>query len=1208
MLTSTSCPEVSAYRQLTAGQLPVEQAESLLQHLEACDACVAKIRTLPASDTLIEWIRQGKSSPSSEEKPLTPLMQRLIQLGKSAASSSGVSGTTLTFSCGSCRKPMRVQQEAAGKKVKCPHCKQVVLAPAATPAAPPEAMETAVLPPVATSQTATLANLPASSKEQELCAFLAPSQAPDEIGRLGAYRVLKVLGAGGMGVVFRAEDPQLQRLVALKAMLPALAANDSARQRFLREARAASLKHDHIVTIFQVGEDRGAPFLAMEFLEGEALEDRLKREGKLPLAEVLRIGHEIAEGLQAAHEHGLIHRDIKPANVWLEGKRGRAKILDFGLARSSADEVHLTQSGAIVGTPAYMPPEQARGDKVDGRCDLYSLGCVLFRLCTGELPFKADNTMSLLLALATEQPKSPREINADVPPSLADLILRLLAKDPAQRPATAGDVAEALDAIHAGQPTGAPAHAPAPPRRRRRLLVATAAGALLLAGILAIIVIVRNKQGEEIARLKVPEGGSVEMKDKDGRQTPPKRQDGRDERGAAKIPPPVQIPEPPPLAEWLEGRKSLTVSQDGKGQFKTIQAALEALKPHQVVKVLDRGPYMESLKVDALPADTGLISEQQSVLQIPSWPNGTHSLGPLDGFRLSGFRLLSPPGIGRWDTMIWWNEPSGLVMENCYFGWTKPWDGSIVKLFFNRIDPNGQSVIVRNCFFDSGIVDFNDLTGSAPTVLLQQNYFKNAYFSPGVGRLQKILIRHNVFDSPSAIWIEKVKEVREVVEISNNTLVGKRDNTILGLRFSVPKRGIIARNNISDTGIGLWDEALQAGTEAFQNKRWQIDHNCYLRRGALPKAPGDVVDEPRFLSLDPSQPDYLRIAADGPAAKGGAGAAWPSYIGALPPGPAPKEGDWFTRLRQRWGNLAPSEKPPLDPAWIKQVAALPPFKQVEAVYAKLQERNPGFSVKALTPITWEKMYAWLQEKEGAWQEGSRDDVGRELRFTIEKDAITRVVFSADNIEDLSPLLALKGLKSLGCLGSPPKGGKLADLSPLKDLPLLTHLWCGHTKVSSLSPLKELRLTYLYCGDTLVSDLSPLKGMPLTHLDFRGAHVSDLSPLKGMLLTYLKCIATEVSDLSPLKGMPLEHLDCRWTKVSDLTPLKGMPLTKLECQDAKVSDLSVLKDLSLKGLWCDFKPERDSAILRSIKTLETINDKPAAEFWKEVDAKAANKKP
>ena len=173
--------------------------------------------------------------------------------------------------------------------------------------------------------------------DPSLTDFLSPPQADDELGRLGKYRILKVLGHGGMGVVYQAEDPKLKRKVALKAMLPTLAASASAGQRFLREAQAmAAVKHDHVVTIHQVDEERGVPFLAMEFLKGEPLDERLNREQKLPLAEVLRIGREIAEGLDAAHTTGLIHRDIKPGNIWLEAPAARVKILDFGLARAVA--------------------------------------------------------------------------------------------------------------------------------------------------------------------------------------------------------------------------------------------------------------------------------------------------------------------------------------------------------------------------------------------------------------------------------------------------------------------------------------------------------------------------------------------------------------------------------------------------------------------------------------------------------------------------------------------------------------------------------------------------------------------------------------------------------------------------------------------------------------------------------------------------------
>ena len=265
-----------------------------------------------------------------------------------------------------------------------------------------------------------------------------------------------------MGIVFLAEDPQLQRHVALKVMRAAVAANSTSRQRFLREARAAAaIEHDHIISIHQVAEDRGVPFLAMPFLKGESLDARLNRDGALPVPEALRIGREIAEGLDAAHQHGLIHRDIKPANIWLEDKGraerrqppdgseagGRVKILDFGMVRTTDSNTHLTQTGAIVGTPAYMAPEQARGLPLDARCDLFSLGCMLYRMTTGTLPFKGTDPISILLAVTSDPPEPPRKLNPALPAALSNLVMRLLAKDPKDRPASARAVVEALEAI-----------------------------------------------------------------------------------------------------------------------------------------------------------------------------------------------------------------------------------------------------------------------------------------------------------------------------------------------------------------------------------------------------------------------------------------------------------------------------------------------------------------------------------------------------------------------------------------------------------------------------------------------------------------------------------------------------------------------------------------------------------------------------------------
>lgn len=379
-----------------------------------------------------------------------------------SASAPEVLAAFISFVCPSCQKPLKVKGELAGKRGKCPNCQNAVVVPSAAQAVTTPG---AVYSPV-TGQ-ASVASIPAhmatmapndtASGEDEGSPnldFLAPPQNPGELGTLGSYRVLKVLGAGGMGMVLQAEEPALKRMVALKVMLPELAAKEVNRQRFLREAQAtAAIEHPNIVAIHQVGQDRGVPFIAMPFLKGESLDQRLKREKKLSPAECVRIGRQVAGGLAAAHEHGLIHRDIKPGNIWLEAKTNLVKIVDFGLARGLAgDDVALTKSGAILGTPAYMSPEQASGQKVDHRCDLFSLGAMLYQMLTGELPFQGQDTLSLLMALATAEPRPIHQLNPDVPRPLEELVMVLLAKDPEMRPSTAKDVAEGLTAVEEGRP------------------------------------------------------------------------------------------------------------------------------------------------------------------------------------------------------------------------------------------------------------------------------------------------------------------------------------------------------------------------------------------------------------------------------------------------------------------------------------------------------------------------------------------------------------------------------------------------------------------------------------------------------------------------------------------------------------------------------------------------------------------------------------
>jgi serine/threonine protein kinase len=219
----------------------------------------------------------------------------------------------------------------------------------------------------------------------------------------------------------------------------------------MREARAmAALKSDHVVTVYEVGVANDLPFLAMEFLEGETLDSLQQKVGRLPLSQVVRIGKEAAQGLAVAHARGLVHRDIKPSNLWLEAPTGRVKILDFGLARLNSEAHPVSQVGLVVGTPAFMAPEQARGESVDYRADLFSLGCVLYGLCTGQLPFKGTDVLSTLTALATVDPEPPKAISADVAPALSDLIMDLLQKDPDSRPASSQAVVDAMTAIDGG--------------------------------------------------------------------------------------------------------------------------------------------------------------------------------------------------------------------------------------------------------------------------------------------------------------------------------------------------------------------------------------------------------------------------------------------------------------------------------------------------------------------------------------------------------------------------------------------------------------------------------------------------------------------------------------------------------------------------------------------------------------------------------------
>jgi WD40 repeat protein/serine/threonine protein kinase len=486
MAEFAACPDISMLQRFAVGDVSAGEAKSLEDHLAVCVSCQARLTQLDVSDPLLDRLHGSETVAAqlSQGEVLESLMYRLREFPPSLVGPADNIGRT-SLSLG---------------------------------------------------ETFTIESMP------DFTDLLAPPRGPGELGWLGPYRVIKVLGAGGMGVVFEAEDPQLERCIALKVLNTSLAANAIARKRFLREARAtAAFEHDHIVPIYHVGQEEGVFFLVMPLLHGESLDARLKRVGRMPVPEAMRIGREIAEGLAAAHDRNLVHRDIKPANIWLEcnehvtgeavrGKHvgrdsnertaeyslggagdsfgekpgtnstttasqpsahscctscmaGRVKILDFGLARA-ADSAEVSQSGLIIGTPAYMAPEQARAETVDHRADLFSLGCVLYRMCTGEMPFKGSDALSTLTALAMDRPRPPRDLNPDVPAALSDLVMALLARVPAERPWSAEAVVQALLAIERGETSVKPGQVKRPFSRR---LLWAATGALLILGFSAYL-------------------------------------------------------------------------------------------------------------------------------------------------------------------------------------------------------------------------------------------------------------------------------------------------------------------------------------------------------------------------------------------------------------------------------------------------------------------------------------------------------------------------------------------------------------------------------------------------------------------------------------------------------------------------------------------------------------------------------------------------
>ncbi len=342
--------------------------------------------------------------------------------------------------------------------------------------------------------------------------LLTASDDPHMLGRIGAYEVSGLIGSGGMGVVFKGFDRSLSRFVAIKVLAPHLATIGSARRRFAREAQAAAaVVHDNVIEIYGVSEEHDPPYIVMPYMSGVSLQKRITDSGPLHLAEILRIGMQTASGLAAAHAQGLVHRDIKPANILLPDGVERVRITDFGLART-ADDASLTRSGVIAGTPQFMSPEQARGDAIDHRSDLFSLGSLLYAMCTGRAPFRAETSYGVLRRITDTTARPIREINPEIPEWLCSIVTRLHARTPEDRFQSAEEVSSLLnDCLNHAQtpdhplPTSLQKQTNAP-HIRWWWIVALACPPLIATG---LTVAYWPNPPEELLAIKAPESESV---------------------------------------------------------------------------------------------------------------------------------------------------------------------------------------------------------------------------------------------------------------------------------------------------------------------------------------------------------------------------------------------------------------------------------------------------------------------------------------------------------------------------------------------------------------------------------------------------------------------------------------------------------------------------------------------------------------------------
>ncbi len=746
----------------------------------------------------------------------------------------------------------------------------------------------------------------------------------DECVVAGRYRLLEKLGAGGMGTVYRAEDTHLGRPVALKVLPAHLVSDPGAVARFRREARAlAQVSHPAIVGAYDTGADRGQHFLVMEYVEGKDLARVVREQGRMPPTLAAEYVRQAAQALQHAHDRGLVHRDLKPSNLLLTPQR-QVKLLDLGLARFLQDqlgEAGLTREGTGLGTPDYMAPEQF-GDarRVDRRADIYSLGCTLYHLLAGQVPFPGSSLTEKAQAHEDAEPPPLEERCPEAPAGLVLVVQRMMAKRPADRFQTAGEVAEAL-APHVASSSGSLSElrrttswqgsqlsftVPRPRRRRRLWALAGAAWLALVALALAL-------GWRTFRTTETPSG-----------QGSPNQPDGPTRPSVVTIP------------------NGFTVAKDGTGQFTTIGEALAKVdKPGMTIQVLDDATYREVILLNNPMRYQGLTlwATRRATLALP--PSGRIGITSVNVPRLKvrGFRILldKPETFG----IVLAGVIPGVVLEDleCQADPAISQQGSvpIIGISIEMVPLTGgdEPVTVRNCKV-TGCGSGIQVMG----VLLREQQARAC---------RRIVIRENaIADAMAGIMLQGL--VNDIEIVGNKIWNCGEGNICLLSLFKGSSRLLIANNslkNVNDCLVVTDPAAGLTGLEIRNNLilvergpdltvrgkdrdpgllgGWRIEQNWrQLRpppaqdpeaRAWLP-AVKDRIGRIELLSREPASPNFLRPARGSPLATEGAGKddpTLPAYVGAVPPeGVAAWDWDktWKARQKPAPPTGSPGEKGP----------------------------------------------------------------------------------------------------------------------------------------------------------------------------------------------------------------------------------------------------------------------------------------------------------